>query len=75
MFNELVKVIVTYKGEPLSKQYFEDHLEIQQMYPSMEEYQQKLYGPLVEQAQRTGEQQTLEISENEIKINGAIVTL
>lgn len=75
MFNELVKVIVTYKGEPLSKQYFEDHSEIQQMYPSMETYQQKLYSPLVEQAQRTGEQQTLEISETEVKMNGVVVKL
>lgn len=75
MFNQLVNVIVTYKGSPLSKQYFEDHPEIQPLYPSMETNQQKLYVPLVEQAQRTGEQQTLEISETEVKVNGVVVAV
>lgn len=63
-------VKVTYKGKPLGREEYEKRPEIHKMYPSREEFMQKLYLPLVKQVRETGKSQLLEISENGIKING-----
>lgn len=65
-----VTVQVTYKGNPLSKKYFEEHPEIQHFYPSHAIFLHTLYLPLLQEAQETNTMQLLEISETAIKING-----
>ena len=66
----LPTVIITYQGKPLSDKYFNEHPEIHLMYPTKEEFMNKLYLPVLQKVQETNTEQVLEISENSIKING-----
>ena len=63
------------QGKPLSDKYYNEHPEIQQMYPTKEVFMTKLYLPLLHKVQETNTEQILEISENSIKINGVSQTL
>jgi hypothetical protein len=67
---QYLKVHVTYRGEPLTQKYFNEHPEIQKLYPSKEVFLNKLYIPLFQKAKETQSEQILEISEDSIKING-----
>ena len=66
----LPTVIITYQGKPLSDKYYNEHPEIHPMYPTKEEFMNKLYLPVLHKVQETNTEQILEISENSIKING-----
>ena len=70
-----VSVIITHKGEQLSKEYFHEHPEIHHLYPSQEVFYNKLYLPLLEKANSTNQTQILEISENHVKINGQTIDI
>ena len=65
-----LKVHVTYRGKPLTQKYFNEHSELQKLYPSKEVFLNKLYIPLFQKAKETQSEQILEISEDSIKING-----
>ena len=66
----LPTVKITYQGKPLSLRYYDEHPEIQHLYPAKEVFITRLYIPLLHKAQETNAEQVLEISENSIKING-----
>jgi hypothetical protein len=68
-------VKITYQGKTLTEKYFNEHPEIQHMYPSKDVFMTKLYLPLLEKAKATNIEQILEVSENSIKINGVFQEL
>lgn len=67
---QFLKVHITYQGKPLTQRFYDQHPEIQKLYPSKEDFLNKLYIPLFQKAKETQSEQTLEISEHSIKING-----
>lgn len=67
------QVSVTYRGKPLSREAFLQDPELRAHYPSEQEFLERWYLPLLEKARSTGEEQHLEISEHEIRINGTVV--
>lgn len=64
------KVIVTYQGQRLSATYFKEHPEIHHLYPSKEVFQNSIYLPVLNRGYATNTDQTIEISENGVKVNG-----
>ena len=66
----LPTVIITYQGKPLSDKYYNEHPEIQPMYPTKEAFMTKFYLPVLQMVKETNTEQVLEISEHSIKING-----
>lgn len=75
MIYPYVRVIITHKGEQLSKEYYDEHPEIHHLYPSQNVFQNKLYLPLLEKVNSTNQTQTLEISENLVKVNGQTINI
>jgi hypothetical protein len=71
----LPTVKITYQGKPLSAKYYNEHPEIQHLYPNREVFMTKHYLPVLHKLQETNSEQLLEISENSIKINGVPQTL
>ncbi|MBU3714353.1 MAG: hypothetical protein FGM46_05325 [Ferruginibacter sp.] len=71
----LPTVIVTYQGKPLTLRYYDEHPEIHHLYPAKDIFTERLYKPLVHKARETNTAQLLEISENEVKINGVVQTV
>ncbi len=72
---QYLKVQITYRGEPITQRFYNEHPEIQKLYPSKEVFLNKLYIPLFQKAKETQSEQTLEISEHSIKINGEEVVV
>lgn len=68
--NLIPEVHITFKGQPLTQQYFAEHPEIHALYPSKEEFMNRYYLPLVKKQALTNTLQLLEISENSVRING-----
>ena len=66
---------ITYQGKTLTLRYFDENPEIHHLYTSKDEFTTKLYMPHLKIGEETNKQQVLEISENEIKINGKPVNL
>ena len=64
-----------YNGKLLSQQYYNEHIEIQHLYPSHYDFLHVLYLPLIQKAQDTNSIQHLVLSENKIMINGVEHTL
>ena len=67
-----IKVIVTYKGERLTLRKYTETPEIQPLYPSKEDFINKIYAPLLNKARETNTNQVLQITEHVITINGEI---
>jgi hypothetical protein len=72
---KIPKVTVTYKGQALTYQFFDEHPEIHHMYPSRKNFISHLYKLLLDKAQISSEKQVIEISENLILVNGKQVIL
>jgi hypothetical protein len=66
----LPTVKITFQGNPITLKYFNEHPEIQHMYPTKEQFMTLLYIPLLHKMQQMGTTELLEISENAIQING-----
>ena len=62
-------VKVSYKGNALSARYFDEHPEIQHLYPSKEVFKSQIYLPILKRCMETGEVHTIEISENGVMID------
>ncbi len=71
----LPTVTITYQGKALTDKYYNEHPEIQQMYPTKELFMTKLYLPILHKLQEINTEQILEISEHSIKINGVSLTV
>ena len=69
-----VDVRIIYKGKRLSKKFYDEHEEIHKLYPSQKTFNE-LYRSLINDIQRGGTNQLLEISENSIKVNGTEVNI
>ena len=65
-----ISVVTTYQGAPLTKAYYDSHLDIHHLYPSPQVFLTRLYVALLEKASATHEPQLLEMSENRVAING-----
>jgi hypothetical protein len=66
----IVTVSVLYKGKPLGDKFFNEHPEIQNLYPSKEDFYNLHYLPLLQEARLSGTNVLLVISENSITVNG-----
>lgn len=68
--NLIPKVKVTYQGKTLSLRFYNEHPEIQHMYPSKEMFVNKIYWPAFQKMRQTNINQIIEIAEHSVKING-----
>lgn len=63
-------VTVTHQGKPLSLKMLSENPELGKLYPSPQDFMEKLYLPSLKKLRETGEAQLIEITEHGITING-----
>ena len=67
-----VTVIVTYQNKPLTLRYFNEHPEIHHMYLPAKDFVSLIYAPLLAKGRASNTKQVVEVSENQVLINGLV---
>ena len=70
-----LNIKVYYQGQILTDRFYNEHPEIHSLYPSKEKFMEEIYLPLLKKAHETGQEQTVDISEKGIIINGVLMEI